>query len=255
MKAPRPTRPTVPVLAKARPTPDGSGSMFATIGRSAAPGRPPRSSITRAIVAANIRRRIWRDIPASCKQTPMTATTSCISQTGSPGRSGRRRAGCMRGARSSPWPTSRRTRAAKLPVRRRSRSRRSPSRWCAASTRCLRSSARSTARAPRSALAVRRVKPAPGRRSQDLHARAGGEAVARARPRQGNPVHAQAQAGFHAIPRRRARLHVEQCRRAWAARRRDGAFIVHLIFKCLETLEVAPSIRSDTGVPSARSPR
>src|SRR5271165_6011537 len=30
----------------------------------------------------------------------------------------------------------------------------------------------------------------------------------------------------------------------------DGAFIVHLIFKCLETLEVAPSIRSDTGVPS-----
>jgi hypothetical protein len=36
---------------------------------------------------------------------------------------------------------------------------------------------------------------------------------------------------------------------------RDGAFIVHLIFKCLETLEVAPRIRSDTGDPSGRQPR
>ena len=64
-----------------------------------------------------------------------------------------------------------------------------------------------------------RGKPAPGRRSQGLHARAGGEAVARARPREGDPVHAQALAGLHAVPRRRARLHVEQCRRARAARR------------------------------------
>ena len=53
-----------------------------------------------------------------------------------------------------------------------------------------------------------RHEPAPGRRSHVLHARAGGEALARARPREGNPVHAQALAGLHAVPRRRARLHV-----------------------------------------------
>ena len=78
-------------------------------------------------------------------------TTSSIWRTASPVRSGRRRAGCMPGVPSSPWPISRRTRAARLPERRRSRSRRSPSRLCAGSTRCLRSSGRSTARALRSA--------------------------------------------------------------------------------------------------------
>ena len=81
----------------------------------------------------------------------MTATTSSIWRTESPARSGRRRVGCMRGARSSPWPISRRTRVARPRARRRSRSRRSRSRSCAASTRCSRSSAPSTARAPRSA--------------------------------------------------------------------------------------------------------
>src|SRR5579872_5736092 len=35
----------------------------------------------------------------------------------------------------------------------------------------------------------------------------------------------------------------------------DRAFIVHLIVKYLETLEVALRIRSDTGVPFGRSPR
>ena len=82
--------------------------------RSAAPGRRPRSSITRATGGASIRRRISRATPASCRRTPTTATTSSISRTASPARSGRRRAGCMRGARSSPWPISRRTRAARL---------------------------------------------------------------------------------------------------------------------------------------------
>ena len=75
--------------------------------------------------------------PASCRPTPTTATTGSISRTANPARSGRRRAGRMRGASSSSWPTSRRTHAARLPERARSRSRRSPSRWCAASTRCL----------------------------------------------------------------------------------------------------------------------
>jgi transposase len=74
-----------------------------------------------------------------------------------------------------------------------------------------------------------RLEPAPGRRSHDLHARAGGEAVARARPRQGDPVYAQALAGIHAVPRRRSRLHVQQRRRAWAARRRARAKIVAVL--------------------------
>ena len=39
------------------------------------------------------------------------------------------------------------------------------------------------------------------------------------------------------------------------ARAGDGAFIVHLIFKCLETLEAAPWNWSDTGCLSGRSPR
>ena len=59
--------------------------------------------------------------------------------------------GRTRGVRSSPWPISRRTRVARRRGRRRFRSRRSPSRSCAASTRCLRSSGRSTARAQRNA--------------------------------------------------------------------------------------------------------
>ena len=95
----------------------------------------------------------------------------------------------------------------------RSRSRRSPSRWCAASTRCLRSSASINGKSPEERLAVRRAVSRP--LVDDLmayHARAGGEAVARARPGQGDPVHAQPLAGLHAVPRRRARLHVQQCR-------------------------------------------
>ena len=70
------------------------------------------------------------------------------------------------------------------------------------------------------------AKPAPGRRSSGLHARAGRQAVARARPRQGDQVHAQALAGLHAVPRRRTRVHVQQCRRARAARHRAWAEIL-----------------------------
>jgi hypothetical protein len=47
-----------------------------------------------------------------------------------PGPIRKRRVGCMRAARYSPWPISRRTHAARPRERRRSRSRRSPSRWC-----------------------------------------------------------------------------------------------------------------------------
>ena len=56
----------------------------ATTSRSAAPGRPPRSSTTRATGGASIRRRTSPATPAFCRRTPTTATTSSISRTGSP---------------------------------------------------------------------------------------------------------------------------------------------------------------------------
>jgi hypothetical protein len=52
--------------------------------------------------------------------------------------------------------------------------------------------------------------------------------------------------------RRRARSPGRWAARSARRRSGDEAFIVHLIFKYLETLEVALQIRSDTGVPSGR---
>lgn len=63
----------------------------------------------------------------------------------------RESAGRTRGARSSPWPTSKRTRGARPPAKRKSLCLRSRSRWCVGSMRCSRSSAPSMARVPRSA--------------------------------------------------------------------------------------------------------
>ena len=85
-------------------------------------------------------------------------------------------------------------------------------------------------RSPEERLAVRRAESRP--LVDDLiglHARAGGEAVARARPREGHPVHAQALACLHAVPRRRARVHVEQCRRARAALRGPRAEVMAVL--------------------------
>ena len=62
------------------------------------------------------------------------------------GRSSRLRVGSMPGARSLPWPISRRTHGARRPARRKSRSRPLRSRSSAASTPCSISSARSTAK-------------------------------------------------------------------------------------------------------------
>ena len=113
------------------------------------PSRPPQSSITRAIGEASTRRRISPDMPAFCKPTPMTDTTSSISQAASPARSGRRRAGMHARRPSSPWPTSSRAaRAAREEVRSSI-----AIGVVRGSTRCLRSSGRSTAER----LAVRRA--------------------------------------------------------------------------------------------------
>ena len=104
-----------PVIPRAWAGPSGAGPPAAIFHYS----RDRRTST---------RRRIWRATSASCKRTPTTATTSSISQTASPARSGRRRAGRMRGASSSFSPTSRRMCAARPVERARFRSRRSPSR-------------------------------------------------------------------------------------------------------------------------------
>ena len=86
-------------------------------------------------------------IPASYRRTPTTGTTSFICQAGNRAPFGRRPVGFMPGVRSSSWPTSRRTLVARPRARRRLRCRRSRSKSCAASTRCSKSSDRSTARA------------------------------------------------------------------------------------------------------------
>src|ERR1700686_5380015 len=90
------------------------------------------------------------DTSVSCRRMPMTGITSSIWPGVVPDRSGRQPAGRTRGVRSSPWPISRRMPVARPRARRKSHCRRSPSRWYVGSTRCLRSSERSMARAPKS---------------------------------------------------------------------------------------------------------
>jgi transposase len=116
----------VPVLAKGK---TDTGRCWVYV-RDDAPfggvAHLPRSSITRAIAKANIRRPIWRTIPAFCKRTPMTATTSCMWRSASLVRFSKRRVGRTRGGRSSSWPTSMRTPVARRRGKRRFRCRRSP---------------------------------------------------------------------------------------------------------------------------------
>ena len=50
------------------------------IGRSAAQHLRLLYSTTRAIAAANIRKLIWQDIPASCRRMLMAATASFTKQ-------------------------------------------------------------------------------------------------------------------------------------------------------------------------------
>src|SRR6266404_1841784 len=88
---------------------DAVGSVCATTDPLAEPGHPRRYFTTHAIEGASILRGIWQDMPASCKRTPMTGTTSSIKPDEVLGSSWRRHVGCMPGAHSSPWPTSRRT--------------------------------------------------------------------------------------------------------------------------------------------------
>ena len=146
------------------------------------------------------------------RRTPTTATTSCISQTGSPARSARRRAGCMLGAPSSPWPTSRRN------ARRKASGKKETSLSPIAievvrriDALLLPSSARSTARARKSASRSGRVLSRPLVDDLMTYMREQAARLSRGHgPRQGDPVYAQALAGIHAVPRRRARLHVQQ---------------------------------------------
>jgi transposase len=82
-------------------------------------------------------------------QADVTDITSSIWLGEIPALSGKPPAGRTRGVRSSPWPISKRMPVARPRARRKSCYRRSPSRSSIGSTRCLRSSDRSMARAPR----------------------------------------------------------------------------------------------------------
>jgi ABC-type sugar transport system ATPase subunit len=64
----------------------------------------------------------------------------------------------------------------------------------------------------------------------------------------------QVQPSHHVGSRETGNREVDTSARHQNHERGDGAFIVHLIFKCLETLEAPPKIRSDTGALSGRWP-
>jgi hypothetical protein len=131
-----------PFSPRARRRRAGSGSTFATIGRSAEPTLPPRCSMLRAIERENIPNDILRVTREYFRPMLSRVTTAFIFPIASRARSSRRCVGATRGASSSNWPTLPRTRAA---ARRRRRSRRSLWRPSNASTRCSTSSAKSPA--------------------------------------------------------------------------------------------------------------
>jgi len=166
---------------------------------------------------------------------PMAVTPSCTRPTASRVDWSRRRAGSMPAGRFSSWPMSLPMPAARRRAKPPARSRRWHWRRFAASTPCSTLNARSTARAPGGSAGTER---APGRRSGTMAARAAAQTVARQRSRQGHGLHGQALAGLYPLPRRRPHLPLEQRRRTGLARYCDAAFIVPLLFKCLETLEV-----------------
>jgi transposase len=100
---------TVPVLPAARLTSGDVGSMCATTGHLAARQHRLPCSITRAIVAVRIRRRIWPTMPGCSRPTPIAGMTSSMRAIASRDRSWRRPAGCMHGGRSLRWRIWRRT--------------------------------------------------------------------------------------------------------------------------------------------------
>jgi transposase len=81
----------------ARPIPDDAGFTSGTIVPLEARIRRRRCSITRVIAKANIPRRIWPGTRASCRRMPMAGMPGAILD-----RSGKPRAGFMRGVPSSP---------------------------------------------------------------------------------------------------------------------------------------------------------
>jgi hypothetical protein len=121
-----------------------AGSIFVMTDPLAERDRRRRYSIIHAIEKGSTPRHIWPGMPVSSRRTLMKDTESFMSQGERLGPSWKRRVGCMPGARSSPWPISRKTPDARRPARRRSRCHRSLWRSCVASMRCSRSSDRST---------------------------------------------------------------------------------------------------------------
>ena len=207
---------TVPVLAKGK---TDTGRLWIYVRDDEPFGgarRWPRSSTTHALGGASIHRRTSPATPASCKPTPMTATTSSICPTESRASSGKRRVGRTR-ASSLSWPTSRRTLAARLPEERDPaladrRRGRAPHRRAVYDRRSI--NGQSPEGALRSAVRSRPL-------VDDLQVYMREQVTklsARTRPREGDPVHAQPLAGLHPVPRQRTRLHVEQCSRTRTAR-------------------------------------
>ena len=215
---------------RARPIPGGAGFTFGTTGRSAAPGRRRRCSTTRATARASILRRIWPDMPASCRPTPMTGTTSSIWRDASPARSGRRRAGSH----------ARRPFFAMADIEENARRKAAGKKEIPLSPIAIEVVRRIDAlfeieRSINGKSAEERLagaadaEPAAGRGSPGLYARAARQALPWARPGQGVQLHPEALGELHPVPRGRPRVSLQQCRRTRAARHRSWAEVMAVL--------------------------
>jgi hypothetical protein len=92
-------RPTCARSPAARPSATRSPSICRASASCSTRRRPANAAAAPGCASSartsRVRSRIWRVMPASCKPTPTTATADYTCPTGSPGRSGRRRAGSM----------------------------------------------------------------------------------------------------------------------------------------------------------------
>ena len=101
---------------RARPTRGDAGSMSGTTGHLAEPDRRRRCSITRATARASIPQAHLAGYAGILQADAYDGYNQALSGWAHiPDRSGRRRAGSMHGARSSPWPILRRTPGARPP--------------------------------------------------------------------------------------------------------------------------------------------
>ena len=205
-----PTTPPCRCWPRARPAPAGCGPMCATTARS--PGAdPPAACFFYSPDRGGEHPEQHLAGYAGLMQADAYAGFNRLyeAERASRGRSSRRRAGRMRGASSSTWRGSARRRSRLEAVER---------------IDALFAIEREiNGLAPRSACACARSEPAAGHRAARPGCASSAPSSPQERDRQGDRLQPQPLDGAHPLPRRRPALHVQQRRRAGAARHRRRA--------------------------------